>query len=147
MSTLKREVAVGDHYKQVKAIEFPKFDRVGQEFTIYEVVAGKGVLASGMGMNWGATFDELDEYFEYVPQIVETELPEQVTEVFVYEPEEEEVRVIYNNRATVVILEDGSRGVSKCLPEDEYDADLGFDIAYTRAKIKQLQKDLKTYTK
>ena len=51
-------------------------------------------------------------------------------------------RVIHNDMATIVILDDGSKGVSKCMPEDEYNK-----IAYLRAKIKSLHKELKVLTK
>jgi len=56
-------------------------------------------------------------------------------------------KVIQNNNATIVILEDGSKGVSKCLPIDTYNETKGIKIAYIRAKIKSLQKELKTLTK
>jgi len=56
-------------------------------------------------------------------------------------------RVIHNELATIVILDDGSKGVSKCIPEDEYDRTKGIKIAYIRAKIKSLHKELKTLIK
>lgn len=59
----------------------------------------------------------------------------------------EKVKVIRSNNATVVILSDGTKGVSKCMDEDEYDSVKGFDIAYTRACIKRLNKNLKELVK
>jgi len=53
-------------------------------------------------------------------------------------------RIIHNDMATIVILDDGSKGVSKCMPEDEYNKIKGIKIAYLRAKIKSLHKELKT---
>ena len=55
--------------------------------------------------------------------------------------------VIHNGKATIVILDDGSKGVAKCCPEDEYNKLTGIKIAYIRAKIKSLQKELKTLAK
>jgi hypothetical protein len=59
----------------------------------------------------------------------------------------EKVKVIRNDKATIVILPDGSKGVSKCLPEDVYDAEKGYQIAYIKAKIKSLKKQLKKLSK
>ena len=56
-------------------------------------------------------------------------------------------RIIHNDMATIVILDDGSKGVSKCMPEDEYNKIKGIKIAYLRAKIKSLHKELKVLTK
>ena len=47
-------------------------------------------------------------------------------------------RIIFSNNATIVFLNDGSKGVSKCHPDDEYDKTTGIKIAYNRAKIKSL---------
>jgi len=56
-------------------------------------------------------------------------------------------KVIHNGNATIVILDDNSKGVSKCCPLDEYNKTKGIKIAYIRAKIKSLQKELKTLVK
>ena len=56
-------------------------------------------------------------------------------------------KVIHNNNATIVILDDGSKGISKCCLLDEYDKLKGIKIAYIRAKMKSLQKELKVLTK
>jgi hypothetical protein len=56
-------------------------------------------------------------------------------------------KVIQNGRATIVILDDGSKGVSKCCPLDTYDEDKGLDIAWKRAWIKRLQKEVKVLAK
>jgi hypothetical protein len=39
-------------------------------------------------------------------------------------------------------LDDGTKGVAKCSPEDEFNETKGIKIAYNRAKIKLLQKEL-----
>ena len=59
----------------------------------------------------------------------------------------QKVKVIRNGKVTVVVLEDGIKGVSKCLEEDTYDKAKGFEIAYTKACIKRLNKNLKELVK
>lgn len=56
-------------------------------------------------------------------------------------------KVIHNENATIVILDDGSKGVARCCPEDTYDKVKGIKIAYLRAKIKSLNKELKQLVK
>ena len=60
---------------------------------------------------------------------------------------EKHERVIYNSNATVVILDDGSKGIAKCSPTDTFNKTQGVKIAYLRAKIKSLQKELKSLAK
>jgi hypothetical protein len=56
-------------------------------------------------------------------------------------------KVIYSDRVVIVFLDDGSKGVAKCHPNDEYNPTTGVKIAYTRAKIKSMQKELKKLCK
>jgi len=56
-------------------------------------------------------------------------------------------KLITNGNITIVILDDGCKGIAKCLPSDEYDLDKGVDIAYTKAMIKSYQKKLKGLVK
>lgn len=51
-------------------------------------------------------------------------------------------RVIHKDSATIVILEDGSKGVAKCGKNDTYSRKTGLKIAYNRAKIISLQKEI-----
>ncbi len=60
---------------------------------------------------------------------------------------EKNYKVIYNGKATIVILEDGTKGIAKCSPEDKFSVQMGHDIAIIRANIKKLQKDLRNLTK
>lgn len=53
----------------------------------------------------------------------------------------ETLKIIRNGPATVVIFSDGSKGVAKCHPNDEYNAEFGFLLAYTRAREAQLRRD------
>jgi hypothetical protein len=54
-------------------------------------------------------------------------------------------KVIYNyaDRTTVVILEDGTKGVARCNPTDEFDISRGYLIAKYRADIKKMQKRIR----
>lgn len=54
-------------------------------------------------------------------------------------------RVIYNDNVTVVFLNSGVKGISKCMEEDTYNKEVGFRVAYLKAKIKELNKELKKF--
>ena len=56
-------------------------------------------------------------------------------------------KIIINGTTTIVILKDGCKGISKCLPDDIYDREKGIDIAYRKALIKSYQKELKELTR
>jgi len=56
-------------------------------------------------------------------------------------------KLIINGNVTIVILDDGSKGIAKCLDSDVYDMDKGIDIAYLKAIIKSSQKKLKMLVK
>lgn len=61
--------------------------------------------------------------------------------------EKENYKAIINGDVTVIILEDGSKGIAKRNPSDRYNVQVGFDIAYKRAKIKSLQKEIQEISK
>ncbi|EQB4340929.1 hypothetical protein ACYJ2U_001648 [Clostridium botulinum] len=50
----------------------------------------------------------------------------------------ENIKHIINGRTTIVILEDGSKGIAKCHPKDEFDKQEGFRVAYARACGKEV---------
>jgi ubiquinone/menaquinone biosynthesis C-methylase UbiE len=56
-------------------------------------------------------------------------------------------KAIFNDRTTIVIFDDKSKGISKCDPNDEYDSMKGLEIASLRAYIKSAQKELKNLLK
>jgi hypothetical protein len=64
-----------------------------------------------------------------------------------YTNDSSKYKVIYNGNTTIVILEDGSKGIAKRNPKDEYDKFLGYKIAMKRAQIAKLQKELEELTK
>jgi hypothetical protein len=49
-------------------------------------------------------------------------------------------KVIRNDRAIIVMLDDGSKGTAVCSPEDEYDGRKGLKIAYSRALAQHFKK-------
>lgn len=60
---------------------------------------------------------------------------------------EKKEKVIINGKATIVILDDGTKGIAKCCPDDTFNEITGIKIAFIRAKIKSLKKELETLTK
>jgi hypothetical protein len=52
-------------------------------------------------------------------------------------------RVIYDDKTTIVIMNDGSMGTAHCDEEDTYSRQRGHDIASYRTKIESLKKHLK----
>ena len=103
----------------------------GEIFRIQHISANKVSLINneiGVGV---FELDEVKEYFkEYIEEI---------------KTDEDVKRVIYSDRVTVVILNSGIKGIAKCLEEDEYDKKVGYRIAYLKAKIKEMNKELRSY--
>lgn len=103
----------------------------GEVFRVQHISANKVSLINneiGVGV---FELEEVKEYFkEYIEEI---------------KTDEDVKRVIYSDRVTVVILNSGIKGIAKCLDEDEYDKKVGYRIAYLKAKIKEMNKELKSY--
>lgn len=103
----------------------------GEVFRIQHISANKVSLINneiGVGV---FELEEVKEYFkEYIEEI---------------KTDEDVKRVIYSDRVTVVILNSGIKGIAKCLDEDEYDKKVGYRIAYLKAKIKEMNKELRSY--
>lgn len=74
---------------------------------------------------------EIEEYFkEYIKEVKQ---------------DNDVQRVIYSNNVTVVILKSGIKGISKCLEGDVYNEEVGYRVAYLKAKIKEMNKELRKY--
>ena len=103
----------------------------GEVFRVQHISANKVSLINneiGVGV---FELEEVKEYFkEYIEEI---------------KTDEDVKRVIYSDRVTVVILNSGIKGIAKCLDEDEYDKKVGYRIAYLKAKIKEMNKELRSY--
>lgn len=61
-------------------------------------------------------------------------------------PEKHEI-IIENDKATIVFLDDNSKGVALCHPSDIQNETVGIKLAYLRAKIESLQKEIKIIIK
>lgn len=127
-------IELGTKIKQIKFIKEFDFDYVGVEFVVTKSDE-KIVMGRSGALNFGIEKDKLFDYFELV---AETKNGVEFID---------DNKVIRNDRATIVILKDGTKGVSKCLPEDTYDSEKGYKIALNRAVIKSLQKELKQLIK
>lgn len=103
----------------------------GEVFRVQHISANKVFLINN---EIGVGVFELEEVKEYFKEhIEETKTDEDVK------------RVIYSDKVTVVILNNGIKGIAKCLEEDEYDKKVGYRIAYLKAKVKEMNKELKRY--
>ena len=60
---------------------------------------------------------------------------------------EKKERIIFSANRTIVILNDGTKGIAKCLPSDKYNKLKGIKIAYLRARIESFQKELEELCK
>jgi len=131
------KIEVGMKVKQIKEVGYEQFDRLGREFEIKEIKENVIMCSNGY-MGFGISRDEFFEYFEAIPEPVNN-----VTMVEI----KDGIKTIRNGNATVVILPDGTKGVSKCLPTDKYDAKVGYEIALLKAELKSKSKKLKSLCK
>lgn len=107
--------------------------RVISKGEIFEVQSIKESKISLLGYMGIGVFDvaEIEEYFkEYIEEI---------------QVDDDVKKVIYSDRVTVVILNSGVKGIAKCLEEDNYDKEKGYRVAYLKAKIKEMSRELKKY--
>lgn len=56
-------------------------------------------------------------------------------------------KLIENDKATIVFLDDGSKGVSLVHPMDSKNETFGRKLAYLRAKLVSIQKEIKELIK
>lgn len=103
----------------------------GEVFRVQHISANKVSLINN---EIGVGLFELEEVKEYFKEHIEE-----------IKTDEDVKRVIYNDKVTVVILNSGIKGIAKCLEEDEYDKKVGYRIAYLKAKIKEMNKELRSY--
>lgn len=103
----------------------------GEVFRIQHISVNKVSLINN---KIGVGVFESEEVKEYFKEYIEEN-----------KTDEDVKRVIYSDRVTVIILNSGIKGIAKCLDEDEYDKKIGYRIAYLKAKIKEMNKELKSY--
>jgi len=133
------KIEVGMKVKQIK--ELPGFNFIGREFEVKEIKDSVVMCASGY-MGFGIAESEFFTYFELVKQIVKEEEIEFMTIDI-----ENGIKTTRKGKLTLVELPDGSRGASKCLPTDIYDAQRGYDIAFMKADIRADEKVVKIKNK
>lgn len=107
--------------------------RVVSSGEVFEVktISGKVSLENpriGVGV---FDLEEVKEYFKEYAEEIKTD--------------EDVKRVIYSDGVTVVILKSGVKGIAKCLEDDVYSKEIGYRVAYIKAKIKEMNKELKRY--
>jgi hypothetical protein len=56
-------------------------------------------------------------------------------------------KVIHKDNATIVILQDGSKGVAKCGKDDVFSRKTGLKVAYNRAMIEHLLNEIDELSK
>lgn len=71
----------------------------------------------------------------------------EMLDVQTHTKELESIKIIINKNTTIVLLEDGTKGIAKLNPSDTFDINKGIQIACHRAKIKQIEKELKQLIK
>lgn len=126
------ELKVGMELELIKDLDCEiRVIEKGEIFRIQHISANKvSLINDGIGVGV-FELEEVKEYFkEYIEEI---------------KTDEDVKRVIYSDKVTVVILNSGIKGIAKCLEEDEYDKKVGYRIAYLKAKIKEMNKELRSY--
>ena len=134
MSVNINKIEVGMKVKQIKAL--PGFNYIGTEFEINEIVDSVVMCRNGM-IGFGLSESDFFTYFGYVKEEIEFMTIEIV----------DGIKTTRKGKLTLVELPDGSRGASKCLPQDEYDAQRGYDIAFLKADIGADEKVIKIKNK
>lgn len=121
------EVVVGMKVKQIKSLGRYGFDHSEKEFEIVEVNQDSVIGRSG-NLGFSISKEAFSEYF----QVIVPEEPA-IDDTFNLG----EMVVVRKGTLTLVELPDGSRGASKCLPQDIYNYDMqkGLDIAFKKALI------------
>lgn len=128
---------INDKYQQVKLIEgFEQFNYIDEVFEISDIKEKVVMLKNyNTGVGCGIGKDELLNYFQPYQSEIEREA------------NDGNIKLIFNGSVTIAILPSGIKGISKCLEEDEYIKDKGIKIAIIKAKIKELNKELKILSK
>lgn len=90
--------------------------------------------------------EEINQYFiEYVERDIEDSELFDYTKFNELEEYKDVEKIICNEPVTIVIFKNGIKGISKCLDEDKFNAEVGVRIAYLKAKRKEIDKELRKY--
>jgi len=134
MSVNVNKIEVGMKVKQIK--ELPRFNYIGTEFEVTEIVDSVVMCGNGM-MGFGLSESDFFTYFEIIKPVVKEEIEFMTIEIV------DGIKTTRKGLLTLVELPDGSRGASRPLPQDEYDAQRGYDIAFMKADIRADEKVIK----
>lgn len=122
----------GDKIKQVKEIN--GFNKVGFEFEVTDIDMGVISFASNFGKGV-MSYDEFEKYFEKV--VVETW------------SEWSDCYTDFQHRMKGKLIEckfnDGIHTFAKCLPEDEFNLNVGLEICIKKHQLKKLEKELRSF--
>jgi len=128
------KIEVGMRVKQIK--ELPRFNYIGTEFEVTEIVDSVVMCKNGM-MGFGLSENDFFAYFESVKSVAKQEIEFMTIEIV------DGIKTTRKGLLTLVELPDGSQGASKPLPQDKYDAQRGYDIAFLKADIRADEKVIK----
>ena len=134
MSVNINKIEVGMKVKQIKVL--PRFDYIGTEFEVTEIVDSVVMCKNGM-MGFGLSESDFFTYFEVVKSVVKEEIEFMTIEIV------DGIKTTRKGFLTLVELPDGSQGASRPLPQDKYDAQRGYDIAFMKADIRADEKVMK----
>lgn len=119
----KPRVVPGMNNYKGKIATIKHIDSMG--FIVIDLDEGNYFWSSGM-------FEEIEE--------------EKVNEVIFNKPSfihNDVEKVIRNGNVVIVILDTGEKGISKLHPDDKFDLEVGYEIAYQRATIERLKREIK----
>lgn len=122
----------GDKIKQVKEIN--GFNKVGIEFEVLNI--DMGVISFGSDFGKGVmSYDEFEKYFEKVVKEEWSDWNDHYTD-FQYRIKGKLIECRFN---------DDVHTFAKCLPEDDFDLNIGLEICRKKYQIKKLEKELKSF--
>lgn len=87
------------------------------------------------------------EYKGHIQEFTETDTFTNETNYNIFYVPTSRGTIIHQDTATIVILEDGSKGVAKCGNKDAFSRKTGLKIAYDRAMIQHLQREIEQLSK
>ena len=126
---------IGDVYTQTTPIKAYAFDYVGESFRVKDVHDKVVILVcdNNLGLCCGIDIDEFPKYFKPINNPSFNSL---IIDMSEYQS------IFIKDNTTTVVLRDGTEGVAKCMPEDEFDVQKGIDIATAKAKLTSIRKQL-----
>lgn len=159
ISVEEKVVTIGTEVELVKDLKIHDGSlKKGDKFYVTYIDENCVGIRSGIGFG-SFSLDEFVQFFDVYEEevenkeeeiVVKKEEPKVADEVKKEDDKEfklpEDVeKVYYTNTTTVVTLKSGIDGVSTCRKEDEFSKKIGFEVAYLKAKKKEIDEELKKY--